>query len=341
MNKLLSIVIPTYNMEMYLHRCLDSLLIDKRELLEVLVINDGSKDSSFAIAQEFESKYPETFRAIDKENGNYGSCVNRGIDEAIGKYFRILDADDFFDTKSLSSLINLIEQMKEEPDLIITDYQEDYAEGYSLKYSNLLYDSLRVYNIGDVDFEKQQYTGVMHRMTYKLNVLREVGLRHTEGISYTDSEYCFYPLRAVKTVMFADIILYHYQIGREGQTVSTASYQKNIHNLYRVIDRMLNSFVEEENAACYYHNLTTELKIPLYIYYRTLLTSKFENSEDLKALDDRIKKHDLILYNSLKKFKKAKFIPFVSLWRMGFKTNSNIFVLVYKLLDILRAVIKK
>ena len=320
-------------MENYLHRCLDSLLIDKRDLLEVLVINDGSKDSSLKIAREYERKYPGTFRVIDKENGNYGSCVNRGIEEATGMYFRILDADDFFETGSLSILIDKILAYGDGPDLIITNHQEDYAEGYSKQYSNRIYDYERIYSIGDVDFGCQQFTAVMHRMTYKLDVVRKVGLRHLEGISYTDSEYCFYPLRAVNTVMFIDILLYRYQIGREGQTVSLISYQKNIHNLYRIIDRMLNSFVLGESNASYYRNIITEFKIPLFIYYRTLLTSNFDNNEDLKMLDNRIKEFDISLYDSLTQFRKAKFIPFVSLWRMGIRTNNLFFLTLYGLID--------
>lgn len=90
MNKILTIIIPTYNMEKYLRRCLDSLIIDEEGMkqLEVLVINDGSKDSSSQIAHEYQDKYPDTYRVIDKENGNYGSCINIGLKEAKGKYVK-------------------------------------------------------------------------------------------------------------------------------------------------------------------------------------------------------------------------------------------------------------
>ena len=109
-NKILTIVIPTYNMQDYLRRCLDSLLVEQERLkkIEVLVVNDGSKDNSSAIAHEYETKYPEAFRVIDNENGNYGSCVNRGLKEAKGKYFRILDADDRFDTGALVQLVDVL-----------------------------------------------------------------------------------------------------------------------------------------------------------------------------------------------------------------------------------------
>lgn len=90
MEKLITIVIPTYNMEKYLDKCLTSLIVpdEYMELLEVLVVNDGSKDNSSAIAHRYEDKYPQTFRVIDKENGNYGSYVNRGLKEAAGKYIK-------------------------------------------------------------------------------------------------------------------------------------------------------------------------------------------------------------------------------------------------------------
>ena len=112
MNKILTIIIPTYNMEKYLRRCLDSLIIDEEGMkqLEVLVINDDSKDSSSQIAHEYQDKYPDTYRVIDKENGNYGSCINRGLKETTGKYVKVLDADDWFDNKSLMLFLTKLVQ---------------------------------------------------------------------------------------------------------------------------------------------------------------------------------------------------------------------------------------
>ena len=74
MGKVISIVIPTYNMEEYLDKCLSSLLINGMERVEVIVVNDGSSDGSLTVAQTYVDKYPESFIVIDKKNGNYGSC---------------------------------------------------------------------------------------------------------------------------------------------------------------------------------------------------------------------------------------------------------------------------
>ena len=106
MDKILSIIVPTYNMEKYLERCLSSLIVSDEQMamLEVLVINDGSKDRSSEIAHGYESRYPDTFRVIDKTNGHYGSCVNRGLQEATGKYVKVLDADDWFNTENFAEI---------------------------------------------------------------------------------------------------------------------------------------------------------------------------------------------------------------------------------------------
>ena len=108
MDKILTVVIPTYNMEKLLDKCLTSLIVNDKELmnqLEVLVVIDGAKDRSSEIAHSYEIKFPNTFRVIDKENGNYGSCVNRGLNEALGKYIKILDADDWFDSKGFKEYL--------------------------------------------------------------------------------------------------------------------------------------------------------------------------------------------------------------------------------------------
>ena len=122
MNKLLTLVIPTYNMEAFLPDCLNTLIVEDElmPLLEVLIIIDGSTDQSAQIGQEFADRYPDTFRVIIKSNGNYGSCVNRGIDEAQGKYIKTIDADDKCKEGSLQLFLRQISEV--DADMIISDY---------------------------------------------------------------------------------------------------------------------------------------------------------------------------------------------------------------------------
>ena len=130
MDKVLSIVIPTYNMEKYLDKCLTSLIIKDKILMnhfEVLVIIDGAKDRSSEIAHGYQERYPETFLVIEKENGNYGSCINRGLKEAKGKYIKILDADDSFNTDGFERYLHKL--LETDADLIVNNYTVDNEKG--------------------------------------------------------------------------------------------------------------------------------------------------------------------------------------------------------------------
>ena len=111
MNKLLTIIIPIYNTQEYLRKCLDSLIIKEPllSLVEILLIIDGSPDDSLVIAKEFETNYPQTFVVINKENGGYGSVLKRGIQEAKGKYCKILDSDDWYDKQEFEKFVKNLE----------------------------------------------------------------------------------------------------------------------------------------------------------------------------------------------------------------------------------------
>ena len=106
MEKILTVTVPSYNVEKFLENTLDS-FVDERVLddIEVLIVDDGSKDKTAEIGRKYEEKYPDTFRVISKENGGHGSTINRGIGEAKGKYFKVVDGDDWVDQDGFAELI--------------------------------------------------------------------------------------------------------------------------------------------------------------------------------------------------------------------------------------------
>ena len=123
MEKLLTIVVPAFNMEKYLRRCIDSICIESvMNRVQVIVVNDGSKDRTSEIAHEYEQKYPHYIQVIDKENGNYGSCMNVGLSLAKGKYFRTLDADDWYNTDAYEKFVKELE--KTDADMILCERHE-------------------------------------------------------------------------------------------------------------------------------------------------------------------------------------------------------------------------
>lgn len=315
MNKILTIIIPTYNMEKYLHRCLDSLIIDEGGMkqLEVLVINDGSKDSSSQIAHEYQDKYPETFRVIDKENGNYGSCINRGLKEATGKYVKVLDADDSFDTKGFKQYLDLLSRI--EVDLIVTDVVEVNPDGKEMRKSVRKISPQSILPISDVidDFLTPQIQ--MHAVTYKTQNLRDINYHQTEGISYTDQEWMFMPMTKVETLYYFPVVLYLYLIGREGQTVEFDTHIRNIAHHIKSDFYML-SLLETIHPS---HKVYDYLQIRCTscftaLYYRYLIVrSKMLSMSDLVKIDNRLQKNKVIYQTTMKV--SWKHVHYIKIWR--------------------------
>lgn len=288
MEKILTIVIPTYNMQDYLRRCLDSLIVPEEQMkqLEVFVVNDGSKDNSSAIAHEYQDKYPDTFRVIDKENNHYGSCVNRGLKEATGKFFRILDADDWFDTQSLSYLIsqanNITVDVIYTPfDIISTDFK-DKPKIVRKEQTLLPFDKI-------VDLTENALDGAffyMHALTYRLSFLKAMNYKQEEKICYTDTEYVFYPLSCSNSIYCLKKSLYQYYVGREGQSMSHASLAKNFNHFAKVLYNLIE--FNADNLHPTYHKLVCFYYVNLLHYMIDAHLYSQNNIEQEKALQKMI-----------------------------------------------------
>lgn len=256
MDKILTIIIPTYNMENYLSYCLDSLLIKENlEGVEVLIINDGSKDASSRIAHTYADQYPQTFQVIDKENGNYGSCVNRGLAEASGKYVKILDADDSFDTDNFEAFITFLKET--DADLVVSDFaivDED---------RNVKRMVCHEFPSGCIPLDKicttENFSHIqMHALTYRRDVLSKLSYKQTEGISYTDQEWVFIPMAGVKSVGYFDKCVYKYLVGREGQTVNPAVKAKRMPDVCQCVYAMSKAYEQYRN------NISEQLRMYFY-----------------------------------------------------------------------------
>lgn len=226
--KTLSVIIPSYNMEKYLERCLSSLIVDDVELLQsldVIVVNDGSKDRTSEIAHVYESKYPGVFRVIDKLNGNYGSCINAALPLIQGSFVRILDADDCFSTGNFSGYLSYLQCLKG-VDMVLSD-----TEDVSDKIKEV--DSVNRYNfppretmrIEDV-LGKCSYL-MMNTIAYRSAIFKDLNYSQTEGISYTDTQWSILPLVHVQGVSYYPEVIYRYTVSRDGQTMEAATTAKN------------------------------------------------------------------------------------------------------------------
>lgn len=309
MDKILTIIIPTYNMEKYLRHCLDSLIVPNMDKVEVLVINDGSKDSSSAIGHEYQDKYPQTFRVIDKENGNYGSCVNRGLKEATGKYVKVLDADDSFDTTNFQKYIDTISKL--DVDLILSDtilVNEEYKQT----------DYWRVNAPIETIFKFQESPAYvqMHCIAYKTVNLKNIGYSQTEGISYTDQEWTFWPMSTVRSAYYIAIPLYKYLMGREGQTMDPKIFAKAVPQEMKVLDRMISLWeLHHEEWILSRTYMNNKVKgLYLNLFNKAIRYGLTENKEAFIIYDKSIRKKYPAFYKFSNKFLMGTKIRFPYVW---------------------------
>lgn len=334
-NKILTIVIPTYNMEKYLDKCLTSLIIDNKELmkqLEVLVVIDGAKDRSSEIAHTYQDRFPYTYRVIDKENGNYGSCINRGLKEAKGKYIKILDADDSFDTPVFASFLN--DLCTRDEDMILSDYSTVDPDGIVTYTSNQK--PLAPYKTFTIDNYWQLLQ--MHSMTYKTEKVRSINYQQTEGISYTDREWVLWPMKAVETICYIPKVVYLYLVGREGQTVDINVKIKGADQEVIITKKLVKLWSENKNnlgRAKYYIETSLNERLK-YLIFNDL--NKYGGINQSKYIDmDKFFKE---YYPDFYDFSNRNCVlgqryryHFLREWRKGYHLNMyNPFVLIYRML---------
>ena len=236
MSKVLSVCVPSYNMEKYLNRCIDSFLVPEvLDQLEIIIVNDGSTDGTLSIANEYKTKYPQSIVVIDKANGHYGSCVNASLKVATGKYFRIVDADDWVDSDALVVFIKTLANI--DVDCVCSKYT---VHNYQENKQNIIENDLPSNVILDLNsFTISDKCTQMHNLTYSLRLLHAINYYQTEGVCYTDTEYVYIPLSRSKNMMFIDVSLYQYFFGRDDQSMNRSVMEKNFMHFIRVNKRLL------------------------------------------------------------------------------------------------------
>jgi glycosyltransferase involved in cell wall biosynthesis len=235
--KQLTIAVPSYNVEKTLEATLASLCIDELlPFLDIVVVNDGSKDGTAGIAAAFCERYPDSVRLIHKQNGGHGSAVNTGIDAARGRYFKVVDGDDRLDRAGLSALITALQ--KSESDLVATNYKKvlpDGSEAGDMDFSGVSYNT--VYPFEQLPTDGSIYFGI-HSSTFKTEILKKNVIRLQEHTFYVDTEYALLPIPFIHTVEILPERVYLYTVGSAQQSIDTANFVRRYDDHLRVVTRL-------------------------------------------------------------------------------------------------------
>ena len=260
--KVLTISVAAYNMEAYLRQTLDS-LADERVIddLEVFVVDDGSTDRTLEIAREYAAKYPDSIFAVHKENGGYGTTVNYSIAHATGKYFKLLDGDDWCDTEEL---VKLVMELREgvDDDVVYTSFRVAYADG-TFRYVNGIGNPEEMPKVGKVvQMEDIKAFPGIHGTFYKTETLRKAGLNLPAHRLYTDTFYNDIPTAFCENAQFFDFCVENKRLEREGQSVSRQSLVSHADELKHNVEDLLH-FYESARGKNLRHMTVVKRRIQL------------------------------------------------------------------------------
>lgn len=240
-NKVLTVSIAAYNVSNYLEETVESIFSPEIESgIEVIIVNDGSQDDTLEIAKRLEKNHPSSVVVVDKENGGYGSTINSSLAIARGKYYKLLDGDDWFNTEVIGQFIDYLRVS--ESDLIITPYCLVQKKTECIDAHQEICEE----TIGLDSVELMELGFHMTEMTIKTERLKEFDQELSEKTFYTDIEFIFNSFIVAKTISRFDKVLYCYRMGDEGQSISLAGYRRHYKDTARVLKVICKCY--EENA---------------------------------------------------------------------------------------------
>lgn len=304
--KLLSVVIPCYNSQEYMRKCIESLL-SGGEKVELIIVNDGSVDETGKIADDYAVAYPTIVRVIHQLNGGHGEAVNTGIRNASGLYFKVVDSDDWVDEGAYLKILETLYQLTLDNtpiDMLISNFVYEKVGVQNkkvMRYVSAIPQS-QIITWDDIGtFRKGQYI-LMHSVIYRTELLHECGLELPKHTFYVDNLFVYVPLPYVKKMYYINVDFYRYFIGREDQSVNERVMISRIDQQIRV-NKLLYELVDirEVNNLRKRKYMINFLEIVTIVSSILLIRSGTdENMEKKRELWDFIKVRDFRLYLKLR-----------------------------------------
>lgn len=243
--KILSVIIPMYNSGKTIQKCLDSLLVPQERMagMEVLVVDDGSTDQGIEHVRTYSRKYPDCFRILQKTNGGHGSAVQAGIGQCKGRYFKVLDADDFVHTPALTALLKLLADIDAEVvacgfDIVhIRSGKTTQIRPSGCSGQTIMLDMQQLIQ----EWAQYRQLFCLHGLVYRTDFYTSLPYRLPEKVSYDDAFFFTVPCSHADRLCICTIQLYVYRVGEQSQSVSAKSRELRICQHEAVIRAILDT----------------------------------------------------------------------------------------------------
>ncbi len=292
-----------------MEKCIDSLLIGKEDV-EIIIIDDGSKDKTGKIADRYQKKYPTIVKAIHQENGGHGAGINTGLKHATGKYFKVVDSDDWLDEKAYKKLLKEIKHI--DTDLVVCNYVYTYTDGrkeQTISFANV-YEEGKVLTWNDIHRLKLTQYPSLHSMMYKKSVLDKSNIDLPKHVFYEDNLFIYLPLVNTNTIYYLNLDLYRYYIGRADQSVQETQLIKRSSHQVLVSEKVCTAYDLTEIKNKKLRRLMTRECIFLMclgVVFSRLSFTK-EGEKQYKDLWKSVKEKNPKLYHRMRYFSIAAFV---------------------------------
>lgn len=248
--KILTVAIPCYNSEAYMEKCIRSLLPGGDDI-EILIVDDGSTDRTAEIADEYAKEYPNIVRAVHQRNGGHGAAVNTGLKHAKGVYYKVVDSDDWVDSRAFVKLIHRmikLEMAGTPVDMFLANFIYDKVGERHKKTMRFrhVFPRNEVFGWDEVGHMTTTQYLLMHNIFYRTKMLRDCGIKLPRHTFYVDNIFAFQPLPYVEKIYYMDVDLYHYFIGRADQSVNENNIIKRIDQQIRVNKIMIDIMAKQD-----------------------------------------------------------------------------------------------
>ncbi len=246
--KLLTVTIPCYNSQDYMAHCIESVL-KGGDRVEIVIIDDGSKDRTGEIADDYAERYPDIVKVVHQPNGGHGAGINAGLMNATGVYFKTVDSDDWL-SEDFPRFLDALEECEKQGgvDLFVTNYYYDHADGKgnrSINFSNALIEG-RIFTWNETKRFAIDQILMVHACTFRTEMLKKTGLLMPEHIFYEDNYMVYGNLPPVKRMYYMNTDLYHYFIGREGQSVQEDVMKRRYAHQFKATELCFTAFHFDE-----------------------------------------------------------------------------------------------
>ena len=305
--KVLSVAIPCYNSKEYMRHAIDTLLTGGEEV-EIIIVNDGSKDDTQAIAEEYAARFPSQIIAVSQENGGHGEAVNTGLKHATGLYYKVVDSDDWVDEVAFKKMLQVMKDYiakNQMVDMYMANYVYEKValnKQKVMKYTGIFPEN-RIFGWDEVGHFKQSQYVIMHSVFYRTQMLKECGLKLPKHTFYVDNIFVYYPLPFVKTMVYVDVDLYRYFIGREDQSVNEKVMMGRMDQQLRVTRQMIRDTRVEEIKEDKLRKYMVKYMTMMMTICTVFLLKRGQNQdiEDLNGIWEYLETTDPALASMVKK----------------------------------------